>query len=155
MVNTRKKKKKLPKDVHGNIDFNALIKSKAWSGDDIKGAFLYCQEEYEGDLDEQLFNTDNYMDNMVNVFRDVVDELVDIEGYYADYTEDVGIQRLWFNQQTTCVIQVYGSVFAFSYYKNRGRLESFVNVLEMRPITLGELRYLYKELEKDIAKVIN
>lgn len=132
------------------VDFSQLLTPKHWNGDDRVTAFEYNTDDYT-----QQFSSYNYMDDILLNIRDLFVELTDETGAYDNYERTRHIQRFTAEEQTTFLHESFGDHYAFSYYKNRGKTESYLNVYEMRPLTMFELSNTYRKYTHDIIKQYN
>ena len=124
------------------VDFEALQVPKYWSGDEPRRAYNYRTRGYT-----RGFSSDNWMDTVMNILRDILED-----GYNKGYG---GVGKYYENDQTTYTFKFLRDQYALSFYKSRGRVESLVNVVKKRPMTLSELSGLFIQIPNLVIEQYN
>lgn len=124
------------------VDFEALQVPKYWSGDEPRRAFNYRTRGYTRE-----FSSDNWMDTVMNILRDILED-----GYNKGYG---GVGKYYENDQTTYTFKFLRDQYALSFYKSRDRVESLVNVVKKRPMTLSELSGLFIQIPTLVIEQYN
>lgn len=145
-----------------------LLNNKTWNGDDPVPCFKLKDLEALKNPGELLFDEANWNDLSIVDFRDLVDDLIHdikpnllVKNHFEFYeggrrgryffTADCPVEN--FTVVATSLydqhhVTFYDETQAYmlTWYKSRGRLESFVNIDQARPITLAEFTNLLESL---------
>lgn len=104
----------------------------------IKPAFNYNSANVD---DINLFNRNNWNDPMVIKLREA---LMDTHLAEDATPVDFKVTTFWQNDESLIVIEREDKLFTLSWYKSRGKTESFTDVIANRPIEFTDFVDLYK-----------
>lgn len=120
----------------------AKLKNNPQIGSPIKPAFNYDLDKID---DSNLFNSNNWNDPMVINLREALMNVQATE--YAKH-DDFKVTTFWQNDESLIVIECDDNIFTLSWYKSRGKTESFTDVIANRPIEFTDFADLYKRVIK-------
>lgn len=144
------------------------LDNKTWNGDDPVPCFALRDLEALKNPGDLQFDEANWNDLSILDFRELVDELIRDEKSEIlrknnfEFYEGGRHGRYFFtadnpvNNFTIVATSLYDQhhvtfydeteAYMLTWYKNRGRLESFVNIENARPITLAEFTNILESL---------
>lgn len=116
----------------------AKLKNNPQIGSPIKPAFNYDPAKIN---DINLFNSNNWNDPMVIKLRETL-----MNTHFAEYATpvDFKVTTFWQSDESLIVIECEDKIFTLSWYKSRGKTESFTDVIANRPIEFTDFAELYK-----------
>lgn len=123
--------------LQANVEI-AKLKNNPQIGSPIKPAFNYDSANAD---DSNLFNSNNWNDPMVIKLREA---LMDTHLAEDATPVDFKITTFWQNDESLIVIKCEDKLFTLSWYKSRGKTESFTDVIANRPIEFTDFVDLYK-----------
>ena len=116
----------------------AELKNNPQIGSPIKPAFNYDPAKIN---DINLFNSNNWNDPMVIKLRET---LMDAHVTKHATNVDFKVTTFWQSDESLIVIECEDKIFTLSWYKSRGKTESFTDVIANRPIEFTDFAELYK-----------
>lgn len=116
----------------------AKLKNNPQIGSPIKPAFNYDPAKIN---EINLFKSNNWNDPMVIKLRETL-----MNTYCTPYATNVDfkVTTFWQSDESLIVIECEDKIFTLSWYKSRGKTESFTDVIANRPIEFTDFAELYK-----------